>query len=186
MFDMARSKYGKHEMLVYEAGLALTNLASSSSLRDVLVSGREVTVCQTNLGGSEKHITYKEDGIRIALDLVFEQNALVQKAGLELMCNLSNSNHVVARWSEKCRILKEQGLGPDKSADQSTLPVEIKVLLLFCAPVTRDEREILETEREEKRRVLEENDLRLKEARRAKRKEDEFRQKLALAKREKA
>ena len=100
MLDLVKGRgAGAHELLMYEGALALTNLASVEALREVVVAG---TV--RGSGGDDA----VESGMRVATDLVFEENPLCQRAGLELMCNLCSSETVALDLGEKCVKLKEQ------------------------------------------------------------------------------
>ena len=67
-------------MLQFEAGLALTNLASIEGTRNVV---------------------YEKKGWRRSLELVYSQNPMVQRAGLELLCNLATETFVVRSFVEQ-------------------------------------------------------------------------------------
>ena len=78
---MQMLKHSTYELYIFEAGLALTNLASYPATRDVLVA---------------------QDGWDAALDCLFSENERIQRVGLEMMCNLSQDPQV--RFIRMCRM----------------------------------------------------------------------------------
>jgi len=70
----------KHELLQFEAAMALTNLLSASDeLRSRAIQGQAWFACR---------------------DLVFGENEQVQRAGLEAMCNMTMAPEILERFAE--------------------------------------------------------------------------------------
>ncbi|CAD7948040.1 unnamed protein product [Amoebophrya sp. A120] len=114
-------KESRHELHQFEGAMAITNLASSKNIRDVILNA---------------------NGWEISMELLFSANERVQRVGLEVMCNLCTEGSIVEKLAKKCNLYLE-GKGVDNA------PAEIKVMLAFCAIVTRDQAEVDRIEREE-------------------------------------
>merc|ERR1712226_797621 len=70
----------RHELMQFEAAMGLTNLLTvSDELRTRAIQA---------------------DGWRMCRDLLFSENELVQRAGLEAMCNLTMADEVLERFVE--------------------------------------------------------------------------------------
>jgi hypothetical protein len=99
MLKLAKSN---HELLQFEAGLAMTNLGSAETGRSVLVA---------------------QNGWAAAQELLYADNERVQRAGLEVMCNLCCDEAVVERVAKHCETF-------EKSPGDA--PTDIKLFLSFC------------------------------------------------------
>merc|ERR1712183_383600 len=116
-------------MSMYEGGLALTNLAGVDALREIIVAGQPIKIKTRSGGGDDFCKDSIQTGMSMAIDMVFEQNPLCQRAGVELICNLCASDTVISKISEKCDAIKESG-GGLTNPDVEAIPLEIKLLLL--------------------------------------------------------
>mmetsp|Transcript_9121 Transcript_9121/g.22665 ORF Transcript_9121/g.22665 Transcript_9121/m.22665 type:complete len:295 (-) Transcript_9121:152-1036(-) len=73
-----------HELLQFEAALALTNLSSSSA----------------SYGDELRVSIYRSEGWNRFRDLLFSDNTMLQRAGLEGMCNMCQCELVLERFAE--------------------------------------------------------------------------------------
>ncbi len=127
-----------HELLQFEAAMALTNLASFPVTQDKMAK--------------EGH------GWSCAIDLLFSENERIQRAALELMQNLAGHEAIAAKIATKCQA--HSGMPGE---DESKVPSDLKILLSFCSQWSRAEQEEeFEKEKKEFEIKLKEQEVKFK------------------------